>query len=446
MTAFQNSTPEKFIAETYLAGSEVPEQLVSKGLLSKGLVSKELVFEDKVSDEIVSEQEKRKNLEEAFMVFSDLSQQLSTSHELLESQVQDLKSELTEVDRLRLQELSEKECLANQLEETLNALPAGVVVLDNKGRITQTNPASEELLGLPLLGLLWRDVIGRSFSPKADDGHEISLKDGRKVGITTRCLKGGNGQIIVLNDLTETRELQSRLSRHRRLSDMGRMTASLAHQIRTPLSTATLYGSFLEKPELADSKRVKFASKLNVQLSLIERQIKELLLFSRGEIQISELISQEELLNSLEASICAKVVQTRTQFKIVQRTDNVLLECNKDALLGALINIVCNGIDACTESGEDKRAVIEVVATSVSGTLTISISDNGGGISDENIKKIFQPFFTTKGNGTGLGMAIVQTVITAHGGNVAIKSEVGKGTMISVSIPCIGMKVNGVMR
>ena len=383
--------------------------------------------------------DKRKNLEQAFLVFSDLSQQLSHSHQLLETQVQDLKSELTEVDRLRLQELSEKECLANQLEETLNALPAGVIVLDKKGRIEQTNPASEELLSPPLLGLLWRDVIKRSFAPKADDGHEISLKDGRKVGITTRCFKDGNGQIIVLNDLTETRQLQARLSRHRRLSDMGRMTATLAHQIRTPLSTATLYGSFLAKPDLEECKREKFAGKLLVQLSHIERQIKGLLLFSRGEIAISELISQEELLTSLEASLCAKIVQTNSNFSIVQRTDNVLLECNKDALLGALINIVCNGIDAC-----DQEANIAVVAESDDGVLCISVRDNGEGISEENIEKIFEPFYTTKGNGTGLGMAVVQAVIKGHKGNVEIQSEVGKGTVVSVHIPCIGLKENGV--
>ncbi|MBV1883772.1 MAG: PAS domain-containing sensor histidine kinase [Pseudomonadales bacterium] len=387
--------------------------------------------------------DKRKSLEEAFLVFSDLSKQLSSSHELLEAEIRELKTELTEVDRLRLQELSEKECLANQLEETLSALPAGVVVLDNKGQVKQTNPASEELLGTPLLGRpllgrLWREVITNSFAPKEDDGHEISLKDGRKVGVTTRCLKDGSGQIIVLNDLTETRQLQSRLSRHRRLSDMGRMTASLAHQIRTPLSTATLYGSFLVKPELAEDKREKFASKLMVQLAHIEQQIKELLLFSRGEVVISELISQEELLNSLEASLCAKILQTKSKFTIVQQTSNVLLECNKDALLGALINVVCNGIDAASPNAD-----IKVIAKSDSGILSLSIIDNGCGIEQEKINKIFEPFYTTKGNGTGLGMAVVQAVVKAHSGNIEVHSGLRLGTEIKICIPCIEFKKNG---
>src|SRR5690606_13169564 len=123
----------------------------------------------------------------------------------------------------------------------LDILPGGVVVLDGRGRVIEANPLALELLGEPLLGVFWREVIQRSFAPRADDGHEISLQDGRRLSLATRSLAGEPGQLILLTDLTETRRLQDELARHARLSALGRMVASLAHQIRTPLSTALLY-------------------------------------------------------------------------------------------------------------------------------------------------------------------------------------------------------------
>ncbi|MFX5472275.1 PAS domain-containing sensor histidine kinase, partial [Acinetobacter baumannii] len=92
-----------------------------------------------------------------------------------------------------------------------------------------------------LVGMLWREVIARCFAPREDDGHEISLRDGRRLSIATRSLNGEPGQLILLNDLTDPRRPQEQLARHERLSALGRMVASLAHQIRTPLSAALLY-------------------------------------------------------------------------------------------------------------------------------------------------------------------------------------------------------------
>ena len=114
-----------------------------------------------------------------------------------------------------------------------------------RGRVQECNPTAIDLLGEPLEGESWLNVIQRVFAPRFDDGHEVSLKDGRRVSIATRSLAGEPGQLIVLTDMTETRALQERLSRHQRLSALGKVSASLAHQIRTPLSAAMLYGEHL---------------------------------------------------------------------------------------------------------------------------------------------------------------------------------------------------------
>jgi two-component system sensor histidine kinase FlrB len=131
---------------------------------------------------------------------------------------------------------------------------------------------------------LWRHVIARCFAPREDDGHEVSLKDGRRLSIATRSLDAEPGQLVLLNDLTETRHLQDQLARHERLSSLGRMVASLAHQIRTPLSAALLYASHLTEQALPVETQQRFAGRLKERLHELEHQVRDMLVFARGEL------------------------------------------------------------------------------------------------------------------------------------------------------------------
>lgn len=167
------------------------------------------------------EQESRQGVEQAFALFNQVSSQLSQSYSLLEARVSELKGELAVVSAQRIAELSEKERLANRLQNLLDLLPGGVIVIDGQGLVREANPAACELLGEPLIGQLWRQVIARSFAPRKDDGHEVSLRDGRRLSIATRSLDAEPGQLVLLNDLTETRRLQDQLARHERLSSLG---------------------------------------------------------------------------------------------------------------------------------------------------------------------------------------------------------------------------------
>ncbi|MEE8058010.1 MAG: PAS domain-containing protein, partial [Pseudomonadales bacterium] len=196
----------------------------------------------------------REELASAFELFNNVSAQLADTYHEMEQRVGSLNAELHQVAEQRLQELKEKERLTSRLENMLNLLPAGVVVLDSRGVITECNPAALDFLGEPLSGEMWRDIIQRCFAPRLDDGHEISLKDGRRLSMVTRSLQEESGQLMLLTDLTETRDLQRRLDRHRRLSEMGRMMSSLAHQIRTPLSAAMLYAGHLCETKLTSQQ------------------------------------------------------------------------------------------------------------------------------------------------------------------------------------------------
>lgn len=376
------------------------------------------------------ELESRQGLEQAFQLFNQMSAQLTDSYGLLEARVSELKGELAVVSAQRMEELAENERIANRLQNLLDLLPGGVIVIDAMGIVREANPAAVDLLGQPLIGELWRHVISRCFAPREDDGHEVSLKDGRRLSISTRSLDAEPGQLVLLNDLTETRRLQDQLARHERLSSLGRMVASLAHQIRTPLSAALIYASHLTEQQLPVETQQRFAGRLKERLHELEHQVRDMLVFARGELPLTDRIAPQQLFAALQAA-----AQTHTQDLAVRwqcdDLDGQLL-CNRDTLVGAMLNLVENAVQASAG-----RTRLKIHAYARGDTLRLCISDNGSGIGAEALARIGEPFFTTKATGTGLGLAVVTAVTRAHRGSVHYRSRLGRGTCAIVTLPLI---------
>ncbi|KIQ27298.1 sensor histidine kinase [Pseudomonas viridiflava] len=376
------------------------------------------------------ELESRHGLEQAFSLFNQMSAQLTDSYGHLEARVTELKGELAQAGVQRLQELAEKERLANRLQNLLDLLPGGVIVIDGMGVVREANPAAIDLLGQPLLGMLWRHVISRCFAPREDDGHEISLKDGRRLSISTRSLDAEPGQLVLLNDLTETRRLQEQLARHERLSSLGRMVASLAHQIRTPLSAAMIYASHLTEQELPVETQQRFAGRLKERLHELEHQVRDMLVFARGELPLTDRIAPGALFQALQNAAATHLQGVAVRWQC-DSVDGELL-CNRDTLVGALLNLVENAVQASAG-----RTRLKVHVYSRGNTLRLCISDNGSGMDQAALARIGEPFFTTKTTGTGLGLAVVTAVTRAHQGGVQYRSRVGRGTCAIVSLPLI---------
>ena len=376
------------------------------------------------------ELESRHGLEQAFSLFNQMSAQLTDSYGHLEARVTELKGELAQAGVQRLQELAEKERLANRLQNLLDLLPGGVIVIDGMGVVREANPAAIDLLGQPLLGMLWRHVISRCFAPREDDGHEISLKDGRRLSISTRSLDAEPGQLVLLNDLTETRRLQEQLARHERLSSLGRMVASLAHQIRTPLSAAMIYASHLTEQELPVETQQRFAGRLKERMHELEHQVRDMLVFARGELPLTDRIAPGALFQALQHAAATHLQGVAVRWQC-DSVDGELL-CNRDTLVGALLNLVENAVQASTG-----RTRLKVHVYSRGNTLRLCISDNGSGMDQAALARIGEPFFTTKTTGTGLGLAVVTAVTRAHQGGVQYRSRVGRGTCAIVSLPLI---------
>ncbi len=379
---------------------------------------------------------KGQDLKSAFDLFNEMSQQLTDSYFMLENRVAELNQELTTVADQRMQELAEKEKIANRLENLLNFLPGGVVVLDSSGRVSECNPAAVDLLGEPLQGELWRDVIVRSFAPRQDDGHEVSLRDGRRISISTRN-QGEDGQIILLTDQTETRRLQSQLSRHERLSALGKMMSALAHQIRTPLSAAMLYAGHLCNSKLDDEKRHQFSEKICNRLNNIERQVQDMLVFAKGELPLKDVISVNELQQALAEAMEVPLMTTESLCAWRNDCGENSIQCNREALIGALLNLVNNAIQAVERNAKLRITFTLTQPKNPKETpqLMIAVCDAGPGIAPELLPTLGDLFVTTKAQGTGLGLAVVKAVARAHHGNFSLQSSQGQGTCASLFMP-----------
>ena len=366
-------------------------------------------------------------LEDAFTLFNQMSARLADSYGDLETQVMRLSKELARVHDERLRELAEKELLAKRLEGLLNTLPAGIVVVDEQGCISQTNPIAEEMLGEPLPGKVWDELTSHVFI----QGDELRLQDGRWVSISARPLLGEPGRIILITDITETRNLQDVLNRRQRLTSLGEMVASLAHQVRTPLASALLDLSNLTCPDVQQAARVRFAERAKGRLQHLERMINDMLVFARGGEIASECFAVNEFVAQFQQSFEPQLAASRATLIIDNRAPGAKLQGNRDALLGAFQNIANNAIEAC-----DETPTLEItVAPGADDNIEFEFVDNGCGIPEAIRERILEPFFTTRGSGTGLGLAIVNATVNHHNGKFTIESEEGKGSCIRVSLP-----------
>jgi two-component system sensor histidine kinase FlrB len=372
----------------------------------------------------------RASLEQAFARFNQMSTQFSESYSMLEDRVAELKGQLALISAQRMQELAEKERLAYRLQSLLDLLPGGVIVIDGQGVVREANPVACNLLGLPLLGMLWRQVIARNFAPREDDGHEISLKDGRRLSIATRSLQGEPGQLVLLTDLTETRRLQDQLARHERLSALGRMVASLAHQIRTPLSAALLYASHLTEQVLPVEQQQRFAGRLKERLHELEHQVRDMLVFARGDLPLPDRLTPKAVFEALQAAAEPHVRGMAVRWQCDSRDGELL--CNRDTLVGSVLNLIENAIQA---AGREARLKIHLYQRG--NSLRLCISDSGPGIDSVTLARLGEPFFTTKATGTGLGLAVVKAVARAHQGELRVRSRIARGTCALLILPLI---------
>jgi two-component system sensor histidine kinase FlrB len=368
----------------------------------------------------------RGELERAFHTFNRLSSELERTYHALEERVAVLTSELEDMRNERERTANASLRTAERLQSLLGTLPAGVVVVDEAGLIQDTNRFADEILGGAVTGQPWQAVARSVFKNPLEAAGDWITRSGRRVTLSANPLPQQAGKIILLTDVTETRALQDLVARNQRLSAMGRMAASLAHQIRTPLAGALLYVSQC-RTRRDETQRGALLEKGIERLRHLDRLVQDMLVFARGKGP-GERVRVADLFRAVHDSVLA--VKPPNAHLIIHGTDVLVeLDGNRTALTAALTNLITNAF----ESSPD--VVVQLQAQQRADRVEFTVHDNGPGIAPSIQSRVFEPFFSTRPAGTGLGLAVVKTVAEAHGGALALDSTPEHGTRIGIDLP-----------
>lgn len=370
-------------------------------------------------------------LAEAFRLFNQASEDLAGAYTSLQEQVAGLTAELALANGRLKREYEEKAALTERLALLLDTLPAGVAVLDPLGRVEQANPAAAAVLGADVEGRVWEEFAAACLAPTATPGEwDMPRMANRRVAVTETRLVVSGGRIVLIHDVTEAHRMKTLAARNERLAAMGEMAAGLAHQLRTPLAAALLYAGALENPRLPAAERTRCGARVVERLQHLERLIRDMLSFARGEASGGESIPVSSLL--AEAAQLFEPLARRREVAFVVADDSAgaVVGGNRKTLSGALVNLMENALDACAAGGR-----IELDAGLADGTVCIRVRDNGRGMDAATQARLFEPFFTTRAEGTGLGLAIARGVARAHGGGIEVESAPGAGALFRLTLP-----------
>ena len=381
-----------------------------------------------------AEKAEPERLRAAFDAFNAAAARLEGSYAQLRTQVETLSQQLSAANGKLEQELIEKQTLVERQSALLAALPAGVVVITGGGTVREANTAAACLLGDPLVGMQWEDVA-RRLTPADCELEWIAPGPRRqRVALEEQSMTGAQCErIVLLHDITEAHAARERISRNERLAAMGEMAARVAHQLRTPLATAMLYASQLERAGMSDAEREGIAQRVLARLRGLERVTREMLRYVRGERAATTDIEIGALLGEAAQVIEPLMSKRGIAFTWTDHTGNAILHGDRRGLAAALLSLLENAAQATSQGGK-----VRLEGMANSARVCICVSDTGAGIPAESFARVFEPFYSTRADGTGLGLAIVKSVVELHGGTIDVASSAGSGTRFTIILPRIG--------
>lgn len=326
------------------------------------------------------------------------------------------------------------------LNAIVEHLPEGLLFINLSGTIELFNSSAEKALqcnlrassNLKYADYFFDDFFGFSMQLALQAHTSISHKafitaQRQEIELSSSIIPG-KGVLILLRDLTDQRKLEKALIRNDRLRELGEMAAALAHEIRNPLGGIQGFASLLEKDLNESSNEKRMVSAILEGTKALNRLVTNVLQYARPlEMHLSpcdaaELVEQTIAL--LTADPCSKI---QNNFKITK--ESCLIYADRDLIKMALLNLFQNAL----HTSQGKAIFIDVKKQG--NQVLIAIQDQGEGIAEENLEKIFLPFFTTKPSGTGLGLSEAQKIAHAHEGTIEVSSKVGMGSTFTLKVP-----------
>ena len=370
----------------------------------------------------------------------------------MQAVIKKLKEQEKELERLHHEERDRADLTERLSEEVTRNMPAGLVVVNAQNIITSANPAAEQTLGHRGLNfrraseaLGERSDLSRLIGECLTTGkifrreqieHRDAAGDIRQLGVTISPIRKGtddvSGAICLLTDLTELASLQKLMQLKENLAALGELSAGIAHEFKNALATISGYAQLIQSenpgPEVADN-----ADKILEQTRNITHVVTEFLRYARPLD-----ISHEQV--ALNAIIERAVAEVSEAFPLVRlRAEGAFGEvAGDDSLIRqALLNLTRNAAEACGTAPNGGKVILRGEHFQRDGHAfqRITVFDNGPGISRDVHAKLFRPFFTTKPNGTGLGLAVVQKIVLQHGGQIEANNRPEGGAAFTVTLP-----------
>ena len=338
-------------------------------------------------------------------------------------------------------------------EALVKNMPIGLIALDNQGKIVTCNEKAQEVLDVPCSDVLGKEALTLLpeplkkilAEPSTSGGfleRDIQLSSAQGKEQTWEAVVAGlmdegmpAGRILLIRDVTNIRQMEKEVARSRHLNSIGSLAAGVAHEIRNPLSSIKGFAVYFKERLAGNKEDEQTADVMIAETERLNRVISQLIEFARPLELKKEKVQFAKLVQHTIKLINADAQKNKISIEISAAAEMPMVEVDPDKIKQVLLNIFLNCLVALKDGGK-----LKIEFAPAADNLTVIISDNGAGIKELDLPKIYDPYFTSKPAGTGLGLAVVQKIMEAHGGRINVESAIGIGTKVYLHFPLTANK------
>lgn len=349
----------------------------------------------------------------------------------------------------------------------LESIASGVLTLDDRGRVTSVNAAAYRILGFNPRHTLWRPYgevfglrpeIAEILRAALDDGGyvqdvELTLPREARAGalvlhVSTSALRDLRGEVggvvLVLRDCSEVADLERQLRQADKMASLGTLSAGLAHELKNPLSAIDLNLHLLVEEVRAGHALPQGAKEY---LAVIQAEIRRLNTLAENFLRLSRPtppnlgpVDLGEVLRHVLALLAWEAEERKVEVRADPARALPPVLGDQDQLCQVFLNVILNGVQAMRGGGTLR---VSAALAGDDGMVEVQVADSGTGISRENLQHIFEPYFTTRPEGLGLGLAIARRIVEDHHGRISVESTAGVGTLVSIQLPAASAGAEG---
>ncbi|MCX8131766.1 MAG: ATP-binding protein [Clostridia bacterium] len=358
-------------------------------------------------------------------------------------------------DAKKEQELNE---LKIQTYTILNSINNLVVITDTDFKIIMSNRAFSDYIEIDMESIIGTNLreLNKMLQFALNTDYHYSYKGKTDIGSAVEAslvtLKGDKkdflfhsspilnldgiviGYICVSLDITELKKEQQKIMQQEKLALLGQMGSGIVHETKNHLASIKGYCQLLAL-KITDEELLKYIERVESITTDVNRVIVDFLSLAKPAETIMDITSLNEILESMRYMIESPSFMKDVRIEFLLSEIDVDIYADESLIKQVILNITQNAIEAMS-GVEYAKLVISTIPSITGNEVLLSITDNGKGISKENLRKIGTPFFTTKKTGTGLGLSVCYRIIKEHGGNINVQSELGKGTTFTITLPC----------